>query len=152
MSVAQFKHYAAKVQFTDPPPEWAVRWLMRLYEFYEQPLSVDFSFNTVQVVDFLKSMRDRGVPAWQRHQAALTAARYQMMLTGRMDVELGKVVQKLADLAHSERKGDLSQAAQETHYPANEPKVITALRQTLRRRRYKYDTEEAYFANFDTSR
>ncbi|HAC91086.1 MAG TPA: hypothetical protein DCF63_10725, partial [Planctomycetaceae bacterium] len=104
----------------------------------------NFSFTTAQVVNFLKSMRDRGVPAWQRHQAASAAARYQMMLSGRIEDELGEAVQKLANLAQSERKGDASQAARETHYPPNEPKVITALRETLRRRRYKYDTEKAY--------
>lgn len=89
-------------------------------------------------------MRKNGVPAWQRHQAAVTAGRYQVMTCGTIERGVQEVIRKLADLAMSERNGDAAAAARETHYPKDEPSVVTETRKTLRRRRYKFDTEKAY--------
>ncbi|MEM6690910.1 MAG: hypothetical protein AAF664_15865, partial [Planctomycetota bacterium] len=53
------------------------------------------------------------------------------------------VVGKLADVAETERRGDARFAVCQTRYLDNEPAMVTELRRTLCRRRYKFDTEKA---------
>jgi len=54
------------------------------------------------------------------------------------------VIVKLAEMAQAERKGNADATAHEIRLPTEEPAVVGQMRLTLRRRRYKFDTEKAY--------
>jgi len=145
MSLDRFKSYLSQLpEVKHPDRDWSLRWIKRIFEFFKNPLESDLTFDTNLLITFLVAMRKNGVPAWQRHQAAVTAGRYQVMTCGTIEKGVHEVIRKLADLAMSERNGDAAAAARETHYPKDEPSVVTETRKTLRRRRYKFDTEKAY--------
>ncbi len=144
MSVRDFRRFSEEKKFQNPDPEWGERWLRRMYEFWGLALDAEASISTATLIKFLQAMRDSGVPAWQRHQAAWTAGRYQAMRTGATDEGIQAVIQKLAEMAAADRNGDADAAVDETHLPDDEPAVVGQMRTTLRRRRYKYDTEKAY--------
>jgi integron integrase len=144
MSLERFRKHVERLKPRSPNEEWSVRWLKRMFEFWGCPVSENLSFDAQRLIEFLKTMRDRGVPAWQRHQAAVSAGRYQVMLTDSLAPEFKEVIGKLANLAAAERNGDASAATHETHFPANERPALTELRKTLRRGRYKFATEKAY--------
>ena len=145
MSFDRFKSYLSQLpEVKHPDFEWTLRWIKRIFEYFKQPLESNLAFDSQRLIDFLIAMKKNGVPAWQRHQAAVTAGRYQMMMCGTIEPGVSEVIRKLADLAKSERNGDAVAAARETHFPKDEPAIVTETRKTLRRRRYKFDTEKAY--------
>ncbi|EGF29382.1 Integron integrase [Rhodopirellula baltica WH47] len=144
MSLMDFRQYAHSQQFRNPDPEWSFRWLARMCEHFQLSDSEPIQIDRERLVQFLIKMRKRSVPAWQRHQAAISAGRYQMMTAGQIDEGVQDVINKLADVAQAERNGDPDAAANETRLPENEPEVVGRMRLTLRRRRYKYETEKAY--------
>lgn len=145
MSFARFKNYLSQLpEVKHPDCEWTLRWIKRMFEFFKKPLESDLTFDTNLLIAFLVAMKKNGVPAWQRHQAAVTAGRYQMMSCGSIEDGMQEVIKKLADIAKSERNGDAAASARETHFPSDEPAIVTETRKTLRRRRYKFDTEKAY--------
>lgn len=145
MSIESFKTFAERRRVRQPDAKWSALWMSRMFEFWSLPPDATATVTSERLIGFLKAMRDRGVPTWQRHQAAVAASRYQQMLTdGEVDDEIREVIRVLAEWCESERKGDPAAAENETHFPADEPESITRMRQTLRRRRYKFDTEKAY--------
>ena len=144
MTLSKFKHYAEQRRFLQPDPHWTVKSLMRLYEFFKTPVTDELRIDSKQLIDCLTHFKRHNLPTWQRHQLAISYARYEEMLTGKIDPQVQWVVQKLADMAVSERQGDGAAAEREQHYPADEPEAVRQLRTTLRRRRYKFDTEKAY--------
>lgn len=144
MSLAAFEQQMRCMRPKWPDSTWSVRWMKRLFEFFECKPQLELSLDVERLIVFLKHLKSSGTPAWQRHQAAIVTQRYWVMLHGAECRAIGNVIGKLADLAVSERRGDARMAAHETRYPENEPAVVTELRRTLRRRRYKFDTEKAY--------
>ncbi len=145
MSLDRFRSYLSQLpEVKYPNVEWSIRWIKRIFEFFKEPFDSNLTFDTNQLIAFLVAMKKNGVPAWQRHQAAMTAGRYQMMTCGTIEPGIHEVITKLADLAKSERNGDAAVADRETHFPKDEPAIVIETRKTLRRRRYKFDTEKAY--------
>lgn len=145
MSIEQFKPFVERRRVRQPDPRWSVLWMTRMFEFWSLPPHATATITGDRLIGFLKAMRSRGVPTWQRHQTAVAASRYQQMLTnGDVDDEIREIIRLLAEKYESERKGHPEAAKNETHFPADEPESITRMRQTLRRRRYKFDTEKAY--------
>lgn len=144
MTLSKFKHYAEQRRFLKPDPQWTVKSLMRLYEFFKTPLTDELRIDSNHLIDCLAHFKRQRLPAWQRHQLAVSYARYQEMLTGQIEPRVQWVVKTLADMAVSERQGDGAAAKREQHFPADEPDAVRQLRTTLRRRRYKFDTEKAY--------
>ncbi|WP_404304981.1 integron integrase [Neorhodopirellula lusitana] len=144
MSLNSFHRYALEKDFQKPDREWTERWLQRMFEFWELAPEDAPEIDKQKLIQFLRAMLDRGVPAWQRHQAAISAARYAEMRNGSVDSSIKDVIKRLAEIAQAERNGDPEAASRETFVPEDEPAVVTQMRLTLRRRRYKYDTEKAY--------
>ncbi len=145
MSLERFRTHLAQMSSVKYPDlEWSLRWMKRAFEFFRIPLDQDLKLDSQQLIRFLVAMKSNGVPTWQRHQAAVSVGRYQKMLDGAIESGVLEVIKKLADLAMSERNGDAEAAAREASYPNNELPIVTETRKTLRRRRYKYDTEKAY--------
>lgn len=143
MSLIVFRRYVKEKPFVAPDSEWSVRWMQRMFEFWGWDEDVDGVISRDSLIAFLRAMRDRGVAAWQRHQAAVSAQRYHVMRGG-TEGEFREIILKLAELSRAGSDGDAEAAARERHFPDGEPAVIRQMRETLRRRRYKYDTEKAY--------
>ncbi len=144
MSLSKFKYYAEQRRFINPNVIWTVRSLKRLFEFFRVAENSELRIDSRQLIECLTYLKRHQTPAWQRHQIAVAYARYQEMLNSKVDEQIQWVVTKLANLAISQRHGDGSAAQHEQHYPADEPEPVRKLRATLRRRRYKFDTEKAY--------
>ncbi|TWU62525.1 Tyrosine recombinase XerD [Crateriforma conspicua] len=144
MSFDQFHLYVRRLQPNWPDSQWSCIWMRRMYEFWKRPVDETLAIDRERLVSFLRYLKSKGVPPWQRQQAAVTAGRYQTMITGEIDPAIQEVVRTLADLAAAQRNGDQAAAEKENHFPDNEPEVVSEMRKTLRRRRYKYDTEKAY--------
>ncbi len=144
MSLDRFRQYLQKLNPTAPDAKWSEIWLRRFFEFWKTPHNENLSIDAQRLIAFLQHVKARGTPAWQRHQAAVSAGRYQTMLGGKVDEAVADVIRRLADAAESQRRGDAAAAARERHFPTDEPAIVTELRRTLRRQRYKYDTEKAY--------
>lgn len=145
MSIVSFKAFVERRRVLHPDPRWSVLWVARMFEFWSLSPEATAVITGEQLINFLKAMRDSGVQTWQRHQAAVAAGRYQQMVAdGELDQEIREIIRVLAERSQWERKGDPAAAANENHYPADEHETITRMRQTLRRRRYKFDTEKAY--------
>ena len=104
-----------------------------------------------EVILFLKSLRDNGVPAWQRLQAAraVEAYRQQILKTDRPSfVTIKRTLQRLAAQECNAVKGNTSVGSFTPDVvgslPPDEPELVSLLRSDLRRLEYKYDTEKAY--------
>ncbi len=83
MSLDRFRSYLSQLpEVKYPNVEWSIRWIKRIFEFFKEPFDSNLTFDTNQLIAFLVAMKKNGVPAWQRHQAAMTAGRYQMMSAG----------------------------------------------------------------------
>ena len=148
MSLGQFERWLAGKPFRWPDAKWSMIWMRRLFEFWSCPPDADPPVDVSRLIAFLRHVKGAGTPAWQRHQAAITVGRYQQMRSGAIDKEIQAVIRKLGDMAKAAKFGDAEgaaiAAAKETRFPAGEHEALTALRETLRRRRYKHDTEKAY--------
>lgn len=145
MPIEPFKAFVERRRVRQPDPKWSVLWITRMFEFWSLTPDATATITGERLIGFLKAMRGRGVVTWQRHQAAVAAGRYQQMLTdGDIDRDIREIIRLLAERCESERKGNPTAAENETHYPDDEHESITQMRQTLRRRRYKFDTEKAY--------
>ena len=142
MSLSDFERLAQQRRFKNPGAKWSTVWMKRLYEHFRVSDVETLVILVDQLVAFLQHLRDFGVPAWQRHQCAVTFQRYQTMIGQPSCSALETVIQTLADWTARESQGTATRA--ETHFPSNEPEEILQLRTTLRRHRYKYDTEKAY--------
>ncbi len=142
MSIHAFAEVARRQSFRDPDPQWSVTWMRRIYEYFSTPTYESLEFSTVQLISFLRHLRDTGIPAWQRRQAAVTAKRFRRMSNSADCPKLNAVIQTLTDLAAADRSGTMTR--REDRFPQDEPELVTQMRATLRRYRYKYDTEKAY--------
>ena len=82
MSISKFRSFVRAGTFTAPDAEWSERWKRRMFEFWGFGADHDADVTRNTLIEFLRAMRDRDVPAWQRHQAAVSASRYQIMPSG----------------------------------------------------------------------
>lgn len=143
MSLLEFKRLLDDSNPQWPDREWSMKWAQRMFRFWGLSAESDATIDADRLITFLRHIKDNGAEAWQRHQAAITASRYLKMTTGRIDPEITSVIQTLGRLADAGRRGDPDAAERELHFP-DEPEIITDLRRTLRRGRYKMETEKAY--------
>lgn len=144
MVLSRFREFVERRQLQRPDADWCCRWLKRYFEFHQLDPDADCSIDAESLIAFLVAIKSRGVPTWQRHQAAVAISRYQWMLDKQVPDEIREIVQKLAEKAEAERKGDPYASSRETYFPPDEPGVIQRTRASLRRQRYKMDTEKAY--------
>ena len=128
-------------------PKWIRRYASALRKGRKQSLPVE----EATVIDFLKSLRDNGVPAWQRLQAARAVEAYRQHILGTSELSLVMIKQTLQRLAARERDSggiatngdDRYGSALEGKLRHDEPEVLRQLRSELRRLGNKYDTEKA---------
>ncbi len=105
---------------------------------------------------FSRSLRDAGIPAWQRLQAVRAVEAYRDLVLGTGEPSLGEVRQVLQRAADADRGDTATDAAgdsrpgveDERHLVGiidpNEPQCLQELRREMRVRRKALETERAY--------
>ncbi len=72
MSAYEFIGRLSRAQVRENDKKWMPKWLAEYASFSRQDSSQKLMLRESDVLDFLQTLRDRGVPAWQRLQAART--------------------------------------------------------------------------------
>ncbi len=58
------------------------------------PHSENLAIDAPRLIAFLQHVKERGTPAWQSHQAAVSAGRYKTMLGGKVDEVAADVIRR----------------------------------------------------------
>lgn len=104
-----------------------------------------------RVLGFLRSLRDSGVAAWQRLQAARAVEWYQALVLRSAEVDFSLFKQKLGELAEVERRAGgeaIGKGMPGEGLPgeidADEPESVRAMRVRMRVLHHPKSTETAY--------
>lgn len=151
MTVARFCVILPGTKLPRADKQWFPRWIRR----YASSCGETGGFLSVserQVVEFLRSLRDHGTPAWQRLQAVRAIEAYETLVLGSDAAELRRIHLALSRLAEQDKKSGAAYASSgardERHLvgliDSSEPPVIQQVRRELRLRHKALPTERAY--------
>lgn len=151
MSVARFCAILPGTKLPKGDKEWFPRWIRR-YASRSGDSGGSLSVSEREVVEFLRSLRDHGTPAWQRLQAVRAIEAYQSLVHGIDAAELRRIHLALGRLAEQEKTSGAavedSGVRDERHLvgliDSSEPLVIQQVRRELRLRHKALPTERAY--------
>ncbi len=162
MSVELFQQRLAKSQLAPNDIRWMPHWVREFSHLHPSGGSL-IAFASQDVEAFLRSLRDRNVPAWQRLQAARALEWYQLLVLDSALVDFSFFKTKLAERAELEArmgKGLHGYGASQTIEPGSpavvmgegtpglispaEPVPIQKLRARLRLLHHPLSTETAY--------
>ena len=131
--------------------KWFPIWIRRFAQFSNQSIDSVLSPSKSDAIRFSRELLRNQVPAWQRLQAIRALVAYRKLILKTDSNDWASIVSKLGDLAAVESDTPRATTSNVASLPAvsdgrrrKEPELIRELRDTLRRRRYKYDTEKAY--------
>ena len=157
MSVKSFCRCLPNLPFGKRDRKWFPSWIRRYAGSLPKQPGATLTITQPAVIQFLRTLRDNGVPAWQRLQAVRAIEAYRQHVLQKDQPSLLEIKQTLQRLVARERvqsthPGDRAAtpvdhaAVQEMTgcLPANEPQWVRRLRRELRGGGYKYDTEKAY--------
>jgi integron integrase len=151
MSVETFSKLLPKADVSVNNQNWFPKWVRRFARFQHVPDGSRLAVQIQTVIAFLQSLRDAGVPAWQRLQATRAIECYRDLVLSTDKPNLNEVTGKLTEIAERERTpppgaevtGDqLAEAV--GRIDPNEPAVIQQLRREVRLLHYSRRTEKAY--------
>ncbi|MCA9195718.1 MAG: integron integrase [Planctomycetales bacterium] len=152
----QYLKCIAIKQLRDNERTWFPRWFQSYVEFHRLTNSgcpVDrIPMSHDMVVAFLRNLRDRSVPAWQRLQAVEALHIYHCLMIRDDSVNFEVLRSKLRELAALERRSGSFASSQsvvagegnEGVVNDDEPLVIAQMRRKLRLLHYPLSTERAY--------
>ncbi|QDT01776.1 site-specific tyrosine recombinase XerD [Rubripirellula lacrimiformis] len=151
MSVELFRQRLSRAQLHPNDLAWMPQWFdeyARLQQDDGEPLKVE----TSRVLAFLRSLRDRGVPAWQRLQAARAVEWYQALVLRNDEVDFVHFKQKLGELAEVEKRagvavengGGMPGEGLPGLIDPNEPAAVRKMRARMRVLHHPKSTEQAY--------
>lgn len=95
MSFHEFIGRLSRAQVSENDRKWMPKWLAEYASFLRQDSGQKLKLNEKDVLTFLRGLRDRGVPAWQRLQATRTLDWYQSLVGKRQMVDFSPIVTKL---------------------------------------------------------
>ena len=104
MSVEQFSFRLGKSQIHPHDKKWMPRWLEEYAKIVGLGQVVTMPVTEKGVLTFLRSLRARGVPAWQRLQAARTVEWYEELVLQRQEVDFAGFKRKLGELVEVEKR------------------------------------------------
>jgi hypothetical protein len=151
MSLDAFRQLLGDCEISDSGRQWFPIWVERYAAFMKTPPRKNLSVDRDRVIEFLRSLRDAGVPAEQRLKAVAAIECYRDVVLCTVDPGLSDISQKLAEIAEKERRAanqftlnssDLAHSTGMIHL--NEPQVIQSLRRECRLLHYSIRTEKAY--------
>lgn len=129
---------------------WAKIWFKKLAIFHgctERSAQRDWAFNADQVIDFLRSKRDAGFPAWKRLKIIRGLMIYRQLIMQQSDEDLVPLLKKMEEIVVFERAQGAGYATIEEaagKIDPNEPDAIQQFRIALRRDGMRLATERSY--------
>lgn len=138
----------------DKKRKWMAKWFegyIRFHRFHTKDSCLKIPVTLELLVPFLKQLRDRKIPAWQRLQAAKSAEAYEILVL-RTQVDFSPITKKLQELADKERlaEGGFTNSSlvpgegNSGLIDPEEPKPVIEMRKKLRLLHYPKSTETAY--------
>jgi len=126
--------------------KWLPIWMEKYMGFHGFPASGDVEITAGRAVAFLKDLRSRTVPAWQRLQAVRALQQYSRLVLHTTCPPLNDIRRTLAGLAAREKHGAFrTQTPDQSHgISPTEPEPVQMLRRCLRTQHYAVRTETAY--------
>ena len=134
--------------------DWADIWFRKLAKFHGKRDEKDWKFTAHEVIRFLQSKRDGGMPAWKRLKIVEALILYRNQHFRSMKPFLEPLRSKLQELKHKEAKGIentepgqvFRRSIEEARppIPKREPDIIQLMRRKMRLMGKKYNTEKAY--------
>ena len=151
MTVARFCAILPGTKLPRADKEWFPRWIRR-YASSCSDLGGSLPVSEPRVIEFLRSLRDHGTPAWQRLQAVRAIEAYRQLVLGADVAGLQRILLALRRLAEQEKEskatGQSPGTRDERHLvgviDSSEPPVIQQVRRELRLRHKALPTERAY--------
>ena len=137
----------------DSRKTWWPRHLKAFAEATQQRPAVELSVSEEAVIQFLRSRRDAGYPAWQRLEIVRAIQFYQQRVLKRAEPNLDHIRMKLEELTDRERVAnpDPSKTTDVTdddmligRINSKEPVLLQEVRKLMRVRHYAVRTERAY--------
>jgi len=102
MSVKKFGSLLHEAKFRKNDKKWFPKWIRR-YASAINVVAGDLSVTEAEVIAFSRSLRDRGLPAWQRLQAVRAIEAYRTLVLQTDVPSLGRIRQTLSRIADRER-------------------------------------------------
>ena len=147
MSVRTFCRLLSEAKVSKRDNEWFPRWLRR----YAQAVTADnenVSVTETLVVQFSRSLRDSGTPAWQRLQAVRAVESYRNLVLRTEQPDLKEIKKRLGRIAAQEDQSGQSKIRDERQLigriDPTEPAHLQQMRRELRLRHKALETERAY--------
>ncbi|HBJ37621.1 MAG TPA: integron integrase [Planctomycetaceae bacterium] len=129
---------------------WAKIWFKRLAIFHghtDRAGQRDWAFNADQVIEFLRSKRDAGFPAWKRLKIIRGLMIYRQVILQQSDEDLVPLLKKMEEIVVAQRAQGAGYATIEEaagKINPNEPDAIQQFRIALRRDGMRLATERSY--------
>jgi integron integrase len=153
MSTELFCYRLQRVQISGDDKQWMPRWLEQYQDQVNRSDDGKLELTSDSVLRFLRRLRDSGVPAWQRLQAARTLEWYQSLVLEKSEVDFSLFKTKLGEFAERERRSGIDVSSTDTGMPGegqpglidpDEPKPLQMMRARMRMLHHPRSTEEAY--------
>ena len=129
---------------------WAKIWFKKLAIFHghtDRAAQRDWAFNADQVIEFLRSKRDAGFPAWKRLKIIRGLMIYRQVILQQSDEDLVPLLKKMEEIVVAQRAQGAGYATIEEaagKINPNEPDAIQQFRIALRRDGMRLATERSY--------
>lgn len=155
MSVDAFRSRLRRAEVHRQDAQWMPVWLERYAAHASQPVDRPLVLSTEQTLRFLRHLRDKHVPAWQRLQAAKALEWYQALLLNEQVVDFAPFKTKLSELARREQLALDGEAGAQGivpgegcpgELPPDEPAAVRRLRAKMRLLHHPRSTEDTYAA------
>ncbi len=159
MSADQFQRTLSLMNLEENERVWFPRWVEGYAGFHSMMDIWKHDVGTLRldqesVIAYLRSLRDSGVAAWRRHQAARALEVYQGTVLRNSIVDFRPIREKLQEIARSEKRAGGAVTAAEAALVegegnaglmnVNEPEVIQRMRARMRVLHHPISTEQAY--------
>ncbi len=143
MSANQYAAAVRSVKLRKADRTWFPRWVARFASSLGRSRSARLDFSEQSVIRFLQSLRDRGIPAWQRLQATRAIESYRNLVLQSETPSLFEICRTLERIAARERQlgTDVAMASGDDRelvgqLDPNEPKIVREMRAELRLMHY----------------
>ena len=127
--------------------KWAKIWFGKLCLFHNRPQRQDWEFSSDEVISFLRSKRDAGVPAWKRMKVIHGLLVYRRFVQHLPIDHLLPIKEKMSEIILIERARDNDYDTIEEvvgYIDPNECDAIAEFRRRLRATGLKLGTERSY--------
>jgi len=146
MGVAAFRRQIHAAGVAENDRKWLPIWIEKYAQYHGQLAWQNLDVTPERTIAFLKDLKARSAPAWQRLQVVRALQQYLKIIHHTNSPQLNAIRQKLAELTAKEKQQ--VPFAELKHKPYGidpaEPPAVQELRRCLRTQHYSHKTEKAY--------